>query len=287
VDRFEASSITEVLERFAIVTAAYNSFERYADHASTCAEGTRETILRKIRQWTQGNDEHRMCWLSGKAGTGKSTIAHTIAEQCGEEMRLAFSFFFSHRNKDRSDITKFIPTFAYQLATFFPSLQDPMKKAVERNLGIFHQSLKDQLAKLVVNPLLSIVDSLSTMTIVIDGLDEYSGEVPLEELIALFRDLPDRLPFRIFFASRPAARIQEIFNLSSVIYKTYRLELLDFPSQNEVHNLLCSRLVTVRDKRGLPSTWPSTADLNKLSEQSDGLYIDASTLIRFDEYALH
>jgi hypothetical protein len=234
----------------------------------------------------RGNDNNRICLLSGHAGTGKSTIAHTIAEQCDQENLLGFSFFFSRRSRDRSDGTKFIPTLAYQLSVFLPTVQDAMKSALERNGSIFHQNPKAQLTKLVIEPLLSIVDSLSTMIIVVDGLDEYDGNLPLADLVVLFRDLPDRLPFRIFFTSRPEARILEIFNTSSLARQTYRLALQDFSSRYEVEDLLRSRLLTVREKRGLPSTWPSAADLNRLSKQSGGLYIYAETLIRFidDEY---
>jgi hypothetical protein len=234
----------------------------------------------------RGNDNNRICFLSGRAGTGKSTIAHTIAEKCDQQNLLGFSFFFSRRNRDRSDATKFIPTLAYQLSVFLPTVQDAMMSAYKENAAIFHQNPKAQLIQLVIEPLLSIVDSLSTMIVVVDGLDEYDGNLPLAELVDLFRDLPDRLPFRIFFTSRPEPRILEIFNLSSLAHQTYRLALQDFSSRYEVEDLLRSRLVTLREKRGLPSTWPSAADLNRLSIQSDGLYIYAETLIRFidDEY---
>jgi hypothetical protein len=119
------------------------------------------------------------------------------------------------------------------------------------------------------------------MIIVIDGLDEYDGDVPLEDLITLFCDLSDRLPFRIPFTSRPEGRILEIFNCPQVARHTYPLKLQDFSSWDEVRVLLHSRLSAVQVKRCLPSIWPSAPDLKKLSEQADGLYIYAHTLVRF------
>jgi hypothetical protein len=74
------------------------------------------------------------------------------------------------------------------------------------------------------------------------------GMLPSEELINLFCGLLDHLPFRIFFTTRPEARIQEIFNLPSIARQTYRLDLQDFSSRDEVHDLLRSRLSTVREK---------------------------------------
>jgi len=50
--------------------------------------------------------------------------------------------------------------------------------------------------------------------------------------------------------------------------------------------MLWSELSKIRDKRNLPASWPLKADLENLAEKTDGLYIYATTLIRFidDEY---
>src|SRR5277367_2663818 len=37
--------------------------------------------LRKILDWADGQDERYIFWLSGLAGTGKSTIARTVARR--------------------------------------------------------------------------------------------------------------------------------------------------------------------------------------------------------------
>jgi adenylylsulfate kinase-like enzyme len=105
-----------MLEKHIAVQATYNSRERELEHASTCLENTHESVIEKISVWSKANNGLLICWLHGPAGSGKSTIAHTIAEQCDRDQKLAFSFFFSWGKRDRSDTTKFVPTFAYQLA---------------------------------------------------------------------------------------------------------------------------------------------------------------------------
>src|SRR5436190_22650210 len=105
-----------MLENHITPNAAYNSYERESEGASLCKEGTRVAVMGKVIEWARGDDGHPVCWLHGPAGSGKSTIAHTLAQQYDKRYGLAFSFFFSRRNIDRSDATKFFPTFAYQLA---------------------------------------------------------------------------------------------------------------------------------------------------------------------------
>ena len=43
---------------------------------------------------------------------------------------------FSRRNSDRSDISKFFPTFAYQLSGFIPSINKLMEDALARYLRL-------------------------------------------------------------------------------------------------------------------------------------------------------
>ncbi|KAG6808644.1 hypothetical protein H0H92_003420, partial [Tricholoma furcatifolium] len=67
-------------------SAAFNSFQR--DPPPRCHPGTCTEILGKITDWiNQGisADEpncDRILWVHGPAGSGKSAIAQTIAEQC-------------------------------------------------------------------------------------------------------------------------------------------------------------------------------------------------------------
>ena len=57
-----------------------------------CLRGTRAAILDKIELWTRDFDEPPVYWLNGLAGTGKSTIAQTIAERVSADGQLGASF---------------------------------------------------------------------------------------------------------------------------------------------------------------------------------------------------
>ena len=107
------ASLFDLLKDHVNLQAAYDSAEREAEQASICKEGTRKQVMNDVIAWAEKVNGRPVCWLRGPAGAGKSTIAHTIAQRYDERKMLGFSFFFSRRNRDRSDATKFFATFAY------------------------------------------------------------------------------------------------------------------------------------------------------------------------------
>ena len=62
-------------------------------------------------------------WVNRLAGIRKSTIAHTVAEDAKDHNLLGASFFFSHQEKELSDVGLFIPTIAYQLTESHPEVR--------------------------------------------------------------------------------------------------------------------------------------------------------------------
>jgi hypothetical protein len=65
------------------------------------------------------------------AGTGKSTIARTIARKYHKLKRLGASFFFSRGGGDLSQATKFFTAIAMQLADNIPALKDHICKVID------------------------------------------------------------------------------------------------------------------------------------------------------------
>src|ERR1700733_721997 len=129
-------SLLDTLQDHVNLNVAYDSSEREDERLSICQEDTRSEVQRAIGDWAQRKDGPSVCWLYGPAGAGKSTIAHTIAQRYDKRKELAFSYFFSRRNRGRDDMTKFVPTFAYQLARVLPSLQQSMQEALTNDPAI-------------------------------------------------------------------------------------------------------------------------------------------------------
>jgi hypothetical protein len=85
-----------------------------------CLKGTRGAILSCIELWARDPNKSPVCWLNGLAGTGKSTIAKTIAERLFVDGQLGASFFCSRDFEDRRNIQLIFPTLATQLACNYP-----------------------------------------------------------------------------------------------------------------------------------------------------------------------
>jgi hypothetical protein len=78
------------------------------------------------------------------AGTGKSTIAQTIAQRYYKEGRLGASFFFLKGGGDVSHAGKFFTSIAVQLANNILSLQHYICNAISNCKDIASQSFHDQ-----------------------------------------------------------------------------------------------------------------------------------------------
>jgi ubiquinone biosynthesis protein UbiJ len=77
------------------------------------------------------------------AGTGKSTIARTVARKYFREERLRASFFFSRGGGDVSHTGKFFTSLAAQLARNVPQIQRFISDAITEQNDIANQSLRD------------------------------------------------------------------------------------------------------------------------------------------------
>lgn len=122
---------------------------------SGCLKGTREGVLNEIERWAEDFDKSPVFWLNGLAGTGKSTIAQTIAERDFADGRLGASFFCSRGVEDRSDLQLIFPTLAFQLAQKYPTFRSSLIPLLQSNADVVHESLQSQMERLIVEPMLS------------------------------------------------------------------------------------------------------------------------------------
>jgi hypothetical protein len=161
-----------------------------------------------------GKDERHIFWLKGLAGTGKSTIAQTVAKHYYDQKRLAASFFFTRDGGDASHAGLFATSVAVQLANNIPLLRDAVCMAITKCRDITTRSLSDQWRRLVLQPFSSLEVTLSPSTylIVIDALDECNRENDIQTILQL---LSEARPLRLRFllTSRPDTAIRRGFDV--------------------------------------------------------------------------
>ena len=92
------------------------------------------------------------------AGTGKSTIAKTLAEAAEGNGALGASFFFDRQgDAEVRNGDLFISTIAFQLAQAIPSLRPHLSAALEKNVEVLSFSRNAQLQTLLAGPLQATV----------------------------------------------------------------------------------------------------------------------------------
>jgi hypothetical protein len=110
-----------------------------------CLPGTRVPILQKIREWANDEEsEKRVFWLKDVAGSGKSTVAITMANEWRRENRLGGCFFFSMSDDKLSATTAFCSNIARDLHAFHPSVRSAIQAACTADTAIAARPFEEQ-----------------------------------------------------------------------------------------------------------------------------------------------
>jgi hypothetical protein len=122
-----------------------------------CLAGTRTEVLGSVIEWaSHPSTEHRVFWLHGVAGSGKSTISTTIAQYFRELGRLGSFVFFNRDVAEQSDPQNVVRTLAYQIGMFDTRIGASIVDAMEKNPTLTQSPLRFQFLKLVIEPLASL-----------------------------------------------------------------------------------------------------------------------------------
>jgi hypothetical protein len=267
--------------------AFYDSYVN--QHEGFCLPDTRVELQLQITEWAKSLDSKCIFWLNGMAGTGKSTIARTVAQTFRENQQLGATFFFKKGEADRGDAKYLIPTITKQLVTRHQQLAPGVLKAIEDDPDIPAKSLKEQFDRLLLQPLQSLNSSnLSTTIIVIDALDECDGrDIPV--ILDLLPQLQKSkaLRVRIFLTSRPELPVRLGFKKND----DHRdLDLHELPNpvvEHDIRIFLEERFSMIRKSRELTDDWPGNDTLDALVKMAVPLFIFAATACRFIEEGRH
>ncbi|KAH8691808.1 NACHT and WD40 domain protein [Talaromyces proteolyticus] len=259
-------------------------FDSYVDqHEEFCLPGTRTELLSQIAKWAESSDGKYMFWLKGMAGTGKSTIARTVAASFKDKGQLGATFFFKRGEADRSNARYLISTITKQLVTKHPQLEPDVLKAIKNNPHISSKSLSEQFDKLLLQPLLGLkLDQPATVIVIIDALDECDRENDIQIILQLLFRLQEvkSVCLRIFLTSRPELPIRLGFRKSNG-HQDLVLHGLPKPViEHDIRLFLEHKLSEIRDEHLLPAEWPGNENMEKLVKMAVPLFIFAATICR-------
>ncbi|KIK51727.1 hypothetical protein GYMLUDRAFT_979987 [Collybiopsis luxurians FD-317 M1] len=251
-----------------------------ADYFSTnrecCTPDTRTNILKQLHSWVA--DDSLSCppifWISGMAGTGKSTIAKTICEAYSKkygEYQLGTSFFCSRQLPELRDQRNVIPTVVYELSRSCTALQGEL-------VAVDPKAIKKQeshVSSLLLGPWKKVAKSqASKWLIVIDALDELQNNGGYNILKQLLEGITGVRGLKILVTSRPDHNMVNVWQeqLSS---KTICC-LEDVEKNITLEDI--SRYLNTKLDYLVPKC---RVELSQLAKQCDGLFIYAATAIRY------
>ena len=224
-------------------------------------------------------------WINGSAGTGKTTIAYTVAEECSKHKILGASFFCSHDDTECSNVNLIFITIAYQLQQFSTAFAEELAHAWRLHPDIAYASLSYQLEELLVKPLGAAGGSFPPCVVVIDALDECKDGGAISIILSsIAQHINGLSPLRIFVTSCPEQKISSVFKMHPLDPVTQQLVLHEVKLaavQHDIEHYLASSLGVVSSTHSLKDLWPSVKDIQALARLSHGLFIFAATSVKF------
>jgi len=248
-----------------------------------CTAGTRVKILEDITKWANDSSSGSPCvfWLTGQAGSGKTTIAYTIAkrfEKDGAADQLTVlrgNFLCSRQFEETRERTRIVPTIAYQLARKCQSYADALH--VADKFDAVNHDISIQLKDLLVGPWQQSEamrgPELPLYLIVIDALDEIEGDGGLVFLQDLFTTINefDLRGFKFLLTSRSDPQV-------IMLIESFTSSASHWLQHVPIEEAELDIGIYLRTK--LPKL-SSNPDLAKLGQQAGGLFIYAATAVKY------
>ncbi|KAG9001440.1 hypothetical protein FRB94_004755 [Tulasnella sp. JGI-2019a] len=253
-----------------------------------CLVGTRKHILGRITRWIEGGpDSSHGFLLLGQAGTGKSSIASSVAAQ-EKSHRLSAVFYFTRDEQARNEGA--ILMLARQLANWGErklrsKIASAIESIVQEGTDIALMTQTDQFTQLIQEPLETLDSGSPTLIIILDALDECDDAYAttlLRLFGALFSTLPNQV--KLFITSRGEPHLQKYFRSEPLKSELETHPLGDVVGERVDEDVAMYFQSQLPDLVGEwvaePSNWPGEERRKALVHKTQGLFICATTVAR-------
>ena len=174
------------------------------------------------------------------------------------------------------------PTLAVQLARKYIKFRSLLIPLVESNPEVSHESLYNQMRKLIVNPL---KESNILTVIIIDALDECTDEEPASAILSVLGQFVSEIPrVKFLITGRPEPLIRQGFRLPLLSEATNIFFLHEVkPSQvtDDILLFFKHELLDLVSHQHGSGNWPTKGELELLCERAGGLFAYAVATVKF------
>jgi hypothetical protein len=269
------------------------------DSLTECLEGTQESLLQQIVEWAACDDpDAPLCfWLSGLAGTGKTTIAHTICARLSQVGALAATFFFAWPKPGRDSVTHALAAVLYMLARSRPDLVYLIATKIAEYPNLVDPDLENQLVAIALHSEQAAATPSLAYLIVLDGLSDNitQGARFVQLLMSAFLKTCSRV--RILVATRPMELLPQPLDgsgqpMSQTVFATLHDPDSSIQEKN-VKRYLDYHLRLIAGRHAT-TNWPSNTERQMLNESAGSWLLYASLMVQYlrespyqPEYRLH
>lgn len=228
-----------------------------------------------MAEWSQNPDTPDLYWMDGMAGTGKTTIACSFSNKLEERKQLAASFFCTRTSHECRQVSRIIPTIAYQLARYSTPFQVALCDVLGNEPDIGSKNVAKQVERLLKEPLLRVREAIpDNLIVVIDALDECEDRHGVKLVLDLLFKFAPILPLKFFVTSRPEPEIYE----RMIIRNRNSREVIHL---HEIEKSLVKADIELYLREELSFMSPTDDEINQLVGRSGNLFIYAATLVRY------
>lgn len=265
---------------------------------NSCLEDTRINILNETRKWLQDTESgENILWIVGAPGSGKSTVATTIAREFADAAPFCAKFFCSRDVRNLRDPRRIWRTLAYELAQSHEGVKAALMRILDEKKGNPQDdTVLDQFQQLIKDPLESHIKESRLQlhkspypVVVIDAIDEcYSsnGDDWNSLLKSLIRwtKLSGFANFKLIVTSLDRPDIGEMLGGMSLRIDLTTGEGVTADSSRDIETFFTKKFAWIREDfphSNLPPDWPSRGDMEEMTTYAAGLFLWADLVIKY------
>ncbi|KAH8806827.1 WD40-repeat-containing domain protein [Flagelloscypha sp. PMI_526] len=289
--KIEHLTATVSLSRLTEILRPSTSISSFGQQHAPCLPNTRRDVIARLRNLLTNTAGSNVCVVRGHPGTGKSSVATSLAQEFASAGILGAQFFC---RRDQSavhsarNLWRLVALgLAQTQAVFARALSSIFTEAAPDVAAL---PVSDLFDSIIAKPFASLISVTGPIVVIIDALDEFGGlaspNPAREELVTslkLWESLPSQ--FKLFVTTREQLDVTSLLCFESATTLTLEVNR-DLVSQTslDIRHYFEHHFLRIASRyQSLPTPWPPAADLDLLTARAAGLFIWASTIIKVVE----